>query len=147
MKWGAAVRDRIETRVPPLAKRMGLATDYGKLIETNQVPQITPAGYVLPGLIRGEAVTSMTGMYVQHVTEGVKVLLFVRVAGDALGQKGQDEAEPLVRAVIENLAGWGPADAFGVLVLVSAELVGSARGNLVFEIDFALADQLRIATS
>ena len=138
------VRDRIIGRVPQLAGRMAFASDFGRLMATGHAPQMTPAGYVLPGVMRGGAVTAITGLFRQDLTSGVKVVLFFRVAGDPLGDKGRQEAEPLFRAVIENVVGWCPPGAMGALALVSAELVGSADGCLVFEIDFAVMDQLRI---
>lgn len=141
------IRDRIILRVPQLAGRIGLATEFGRIMEANQVPQQTPAAYVLPGGLVGGAASAVTGLFRQDVRDGVKVVLFVRVAGDPLGDRGRKEAEPLFRAIIENLVGWCPDDALGVLLLERALLVGSANNCLVYEIDFYINDQLRIAVS
>jgi hypothetical protein len=140
------VRDRVKARVPAFAaaSRMGNAAQFSTLVESNQTPQVTPAAYVLPGPIQGGAANAMAGAFLQSFRETVIVVLFVKVAGDARGGKAIDEITPLIRQVVEAVAGWAPADAVGVFVLVSGELVGSQRGHLIYQLDFALEDQLRI---
>lgn len=140
------VRTRIEEQVPDLAGRLGNAGQFSQLIERNQVPQVTPAGFVLLGGLTGGQGEVMTGLFRQFFQERILVVLAVRVAGDVLGEAGIDEATPLVRAVINAVCGWAPGDALGVFDLGSAELVGSKDGALLFQIDFTLNDQLRIAT-
>lgn len=138
------VRVQIEAEVPDLDGRLGNAGDFARLVETNQLPQVTPAGYVLPGGIRASAPDAAAGLFRQSFDEIVGVLLVTRVAGDPLSAKAIDELSPLVNAVVAAVCGWGPADAIGVFQLVQAELVGAKNGALVFQIDFLLNDQLRI---
>lgn len=140
------VRERVETRVPELAGRLGNAGAFADLVERSQLPQITPAGYVLPGGLVGSAPDVAAGIFRQDFRETVIVVLVSRVAGDALGNKAIDELAPFVRSVIEAVVGWAPADAIGVFQLAQAELVGAKDSALVFQIDFALNDQLRILT-
>lgn len=142
-----AVRARIELRVPELAGRLLNAADYANLVERNQLPQVTPAGYVLPGGLRGGAADAATGMFRQALAVMVIVVLVVRVAGDPLAGRAIDEVTPLVEDTIAAVVGWEPGDAIGVFELSQAELVGAKDGALVFQIDFALNDQLRITTS
>ena len=139
------VRERIETEVSDLSGRLGNAAQFSTVIETNQLPQVTPAGFVLPGGMRGGAAELVTGLFRQSISESVFVVVVVRVAGDALGAAAMDEAWPIVTAVRDAVVGWGPAGAMGVFTLASAELVGSKDGALIFQIDFTLQDQLRIA--
>ena len=75
------------------------------------------------------------------------MVLVVRVAGDPLRAKAVASLVPLARATINAVAGWAPDDAIGVFRLVQAELIGASGGALIFEIDFALDDQLRITTT
>ena len=138
------VQARIEARVPALTGRIERAGAFSALIERGAMPQVTPAGYVLPGGLAGGAIASASSLFIQGVRETVLVVLAVRVAGDATGGAAVDEATPLVGAVIEAVAGWGPDDAPGVFALGQAELVGSQAGLMLFQIDFSLEDQLRI---
>ncbi|MBN9504921.1 MAG: hypothetical protein J0I69_02750 [Altererythrobacter sp.] len=142
-----AVRERVEALVPDLAGRLGNAGDFANLVERNQLPQVTPAGYVVPGGLRGLAADAATGLFRQHFQEIVSVVLVCRVAGDPLHARAIDAATPLVRATLEAVLGWAPDDAIGVFELVQAELVGAKDSALVFQIDFALNDQLRITVS
>lgn len=138
------VQARVESQVPELAGRLQGAAKFGELVEHNQMPQVTPAGFVLPGGLIGGAAKAMTGMFIQDFRETVMLVLVVRTAGDPLAMRGIDEASPIVRKVIKAVAGWGPADAPGIFTLERAELVGAKQGALVFEIAFTLDDQLRI---
>lgn len=138
------VRARIEERVPALSGRMENAGQFGQLIERNQLPQVTPAGFILPGGLAGGQAEAMTGMFIQSFDETVSIVLADRVAGDANGSKALDGITPLVRDVVNAVCGWGPDDAIGVFILRSGELVGSQAGVLVFQLDFSMSDQLRI---
>lgn len=139
------VRDRIADQVPEFASegRLGNAGQFSSLLEDNKTPQVTPAAFVLPGQLQGGQAKMLTGAYVQDFRETVMVVLFVKVAGDARGGRALDELTPLIRAVVDAVAGWAPEDAIGVFVLGSGELVGSQRGHLIYQLDFGLDDQLR----
>jgi hypothetical protein len=138
------VRTRLEAQVPALAGRLHAAGAFADLVERDAVPQGTPAAFVLLGGIRGGRAQLATGAFIQDFEESVIVVVADRYAGDALGARGVDEITPIVRDVVTAIAGWGPDDAPGVYVLQAAELVGIKRGVLIFQIDFALNDQLRI---
>lgn len=140
------VRNRIGAKVPVLAGRLGTAADFALLVEKNRMPQQSPAGFVLPGELRGGRADVVTGLFRQAYTETVIVVLVVRVAGDPLGDRALDEITPLVRDVVQAVAGWTAGSVNGTFVLGQAELVGAKDGALVFQIDFHLDDQLRIAT-
>lgn len=134
-----------EAAAPELAGRIGYAAEWTRVVEEGQLPQVTPAAFVLPGGITGGGVRAATGLFIQDVSELVSLVLVVRVAGDATGAAAVDEARPIVAAVIGGVLGKGPDDAPGVWALSRAELVGSQDSALIFQIDFTLQDQLRIA--
>lgn len=138
------VRERIAARVPALEGKLGNAGEFAQLVERNQMPQHHTAGFVLPGNLQGGAASAMTGAFLQHFSETVIVVLAARVANDPTGARATDEISPLVRDVIDAVCGWGPDDAPGIFALVSGELVGTQAGTLIYQIDFALDDQLRI---
>lgn len=135
---------RIEEKVPALFGRMGLAGKFATLVEGGKLPQQTPAGFVLPGGLKGGSADAGAGIFRQHIAKGVIVVLCVRFAGDALGDRGADIVDPLAEAVVKGLVGWGPETAPGVFVLEAGELVGSDRGTLIYQLDFSLNDQLRV---
>lgn len=140
------VRERIAAMVPALEGRLGNAAGFNRVIERNQVPQITPAAFVLFGGIQGGAARAATGMFVQDFSEVVTVVLMDRVSGDALGDKALRDITPMVGDIIEAVCGWAPDDAVGVFALKLAELAGVTGGALVFHIEFYLTDQLRITS-
>lgn len=138
------IRHRIEALVPALVGRVENAGQFAQLIERNQLPQVTPAAFVLPGGLSGGAAEASAGIFIQSFDEVVSVVLADRVAGDAVGGKALDGMTPLVIDVVTAICGWGPDDAIGIFTLRSGELVGSQNGVLVFQLDFAMNDQLRI---
>lgn len=138
------VRARIEAQVPALAGKMGNAGQFALLVERNQMPQHSSAGFVLPGGLQGGATSAISGLFTQGFSETVIVVLASRVANDPTGERATDELTPLVRAVIEAVCGWGPDTAPGIFTLGSGELVGTQSGTLVYQLDFQLSDQLRI---
>ena len=140
------VKARIEAQVPDLAGELREAGEFAELIEKKRLPPRT-GGFVLPGGLRGGAADAATGLFRQAFDEIVKVVLVVRVAGDPLRAKAVAGLVPLVRATIDAVAGWAPDDAIGTFKLAQADLIGASGGALIFEIDFALDDQLRIMTT
>lgn len=134
--------ERLKAQVPDL--EIQNAGQFARLIESNQLPQFRQGAFVLPGRLSGGQVQTLTGFYAQAVTEGISVVLVVRVASDPTGAKALDEITPLIRSVVNAVCGWGPDDAPGVFALSGGELVGSQQGALIFQLDFSLLDQLRI---
>lgn len=137
------VKARIEAQVEDLSGQLREAGEFAELVEKKRLPSRT-GGFVLPGGLRGGTADAATGLFRQSFSEIVKVVLVVRVAGDPLRAKAVAGLVPLVRATIEAVAGWAPDDATGIFRLVQADLIGASGGALIFEIDFALDDQLRI---
>lgn len=140
------VRARIEERVPELTGRLGTAGEFARLVQRNQLPQQTPAAFVLPGALAGGAATAGAGLFRQGFGETVSVVLVVRSAADATGARALDEITPLIRAAVTAVAAWAPSDALGTFVLGRGELVGVESGALVYQLDFNLDDQLRITS-
>lgn len=141
------LRTRIEDLVPALAGRFDTAARLAALVEAGKAPERTPAAFAMLGALTGGNADIITGFYRQDFQETVAVVLFERVSDDRRGGKAADEITPLVRAVIEAVCGWGPGDGIGgAFTLRMAEFQGFVGGALVFHIEFALTDQLRIAT-
>jgi hypothetical protein len=135
---------RLLEKVPKLAGKVGSAAQFSSLIERNQVPQQTPAAFIILGGLQGGPADVAAGMFRQAIREMLLIVLFVRNAGDATGARAVDEITPLVREIVLGLAGWGPDACPGVYVLDHVEIVTVSQGVVGFEIGLALDDQLRI---
>lgn len=139
------VRERIEAAVPALAGLMGNAGEFTRLVAENRYPQKDKYGFVLPGRLAGRTGDTATGLFRQLYDQTISVVMMVRVANDATGSGALDEMSPLIGDVVKAVAGWGPEDAIGVFDLASGELVGTEAGRLIYQLDFTIQDQLRIA--
>ena len=153
MIYTEAVRDRIEEAIPELAGRIQFATEWAKVVESNQLPQSDFAGFVLPGGLRGGIARAITGIFIQDLEQSVSVVLCKRVPGDPLGGRAIDIIRPFVETAIEAIAGWEPPapegkpEPIGVFQFQQGELVGAMKSSLVFQLDFLLNDQLRITST
>ena len=104
-----------------------------------------PFAHVVPLGLRGGRAEAATGMFLQDVTATFGVFLTIPAPGGAAtGSKVVGQIEPVVVEVLDALAGWGPEDSPGVLILTRAALQNFRPGAAVYVIEFALADQLRI---
>lgn len=134
---------RLAERVPELAGRIEGAAELSALMRENRLPQVTPAAHVLPLGLRGLQADAAAGAFRQAVDETVAVVLTWR-GYEPTGARALAPLDALIGAVIEALAGWGPAAASGVLRLARGQLVAINAGTIVYQIDFTLTDHLRI---
>jgi hypothetical protein len=139
-----AVQARLET-IPALARRVYGAAKLGELTERGSIATVGTAAFVLPLGLRGGVADAATGLFRQSLDRLVGVVLTVRNVGDATGEKALIELDPLIKSVIDLLAGWGPDEAFGVFTLARGELISISAGTITYQLDFAIEDQLRIA--
>lgn len=141
------VAERLSS-IAGLAGRIYGAAKLSQLMASNQLAQVTPAGFVLPLGLVGGRVDAATGMFRQGIERLTGVLLVVRAAGDATGAAALMTLEPLIDAVIGRMCGWSPDSnaVGGDYRLARGELLGLATGTLTYQLDFAIEDQLRITT-
>ncbi|MDT7533733.1 hypothetical protein OVY48_09885 [Sphingobium sp. SA2] len=145
----AAVDQRLKD-IMALAGRIRPAASLSELMARGQAPQVCPAAYVLPLGIRGGLFNAMANLIVQDIVETLGIVLFLRSAGDATGGQLTDQLIPLRNAVIRAIVGWAPqsdwleAETVGVFRLARGELISLSAGLLIYQLDFALDDQLRI---
>lgn len=136
---------RVEERVEALAKRVQGAAELAALLAANQIPQVTPAGFALPGALRPGNADAAAGIFRQGVTETVLFVLVTRNAGDATGARSLPEISQLINQIVAAVCGWGPAEAIGVFQLAGGRLAGVRAGAVFYELHFSIDDQLRIA--
>lgn len=137
------VIDRLKTQVPELSGRIEGAAEFAALMRQNALPQVTPAAHVLPLGLRGGQAQTGAGAFRQEVEEVVAVLITLR-AHSRTGREVLPDLDALIRKVIDVIAGWGPDDAIGVFRLARGQLVTMSAGTMLYQLDFALTDQLRI---
>jgi hypothetical protein len=141
----ALVIDRLKERVPTLAGRVEGAAHLAQMMAANQMPQVTPAANVIATGLAGGTADASTGFFRQSFDETVTVYLtFRNVQGP--GGNALDLFDEVKWSVIEAICGWGPETAVGVFRLLRGQVVNMATGTMLYQIDFALGDQLRILT-
>ena len=138
-----AIIQKLTAEAPELGPVKG-AVDFGALVAGGQMPQTTFSAYVLPAGLIGRTAESATGMFVQTFDEAVSIILAIR-SFEASGTRAIDPLRTLVMSVCQTLGGWAPGDESGVLTLRTGRLVSMQAGLVVYQIDFTLTDQMRIA--
>lgn len=139
------VIQRLKERVPELQTRVEGAASLVQLMQANQLPQSTPAANAISSGLAGGAPDAAAGLFRQPFDETVSVFLtFRNVQGK--GDRALDLFDAVKWGVIEALCGWAPDDSVGVFRLVRGQVVNMAAGTLIYQIDFAIGDQLRIVT-
>ncbi|WP_436399306.1 phage tail terminator protein [Roseobacter sp. S98] len=140
----AAFRTRLGSEIPELTGRVRGAGNLAELTRARQFPQVTPAAHVLPAGMQGGEPDAMSGAYTQDISEGVSVVLTVRDSSPE-ARRVLDDLRGFILRIIEAIVGWAPENSVGVFRFVRAELVSSQQGTFIYQIDFAIADQLRIS--
>lgn len=141
----ALIRDRLNTNVPALTGRVEGAAAFAELMRQNALPQVTPAAFVIPLGLQGGAADVVAGLYRQEVREIVGVMLTLR-SFSRTGEQALPELDQLIDAIVNAVAGYAPADAIGVFTVARGSIVSMSAGTLVYQLEFSLSDQLRIAT-
>jgi len=139
------VINRLKSKVPALSGRIEGAADFAELMRRNALPQVTPAAHVLPLGLQGLSADAAAGAFTQMVRETIGVVLTIR-SHSVSGAKSLDTIDALITDVINALAGWEPGAETGVFALVRGSLINMSAGTLVYQLDFAITDQLRILT-
>ncbi|MEX2480198.1 MAG: hypothetical protein WD928_04985 [Gammaproteobacteria bacterium] len=140
------IKTRLEAEVTALTGRVDEVADLAVLVSTGALPQRNPAAFVVPLGFDGGTPDAAAGLYRQSTTETVGVILFVEAAGDPRARRALATVDQLKDAVVAAIAGWAPDDAIGVFVARRGRLVSVNAGTVIYQIDFSLMDQLRIAS-
>lgn len=135
--------ERLKARVPDLSGRVEGALNLAELMAQNGLPQVTPAANVLSVGLTGGAPDAAAGMFRQAFEEVFGVILTFR-NNTPTGRRAFERPDEIRRAVIEAVAGWSPDGVVGTFRLARGTLVNFSAGTLVYQIDFAIGDQLRI---
>lgn len=139
------VIDRLKERVAAFSGRVEGVASLVQLIQQNQLPGVTPAARVMASALQGGQPDSSAGLFRQSFDQTVTVyLVFRNVQGT--GGNELDRFDDVLWAVIHALCGWAPEETVGVFRLLRGQVVNMTAGTLLYQIDFAIGDQLRIQT-
>lgn len=137
----------IITRLTALAPALGEvagAIELAALMEARPQPRPKPIAHVVPLGLRGSAEQSSAGLYTQMVDVQFAVFVTFSAANDPTGARAIPAIDTVLAEIIAALCGWGPDTAVGVMRLTRAAPVRVAPGVLVYAVEFAIQDQLRI---
>ena len=139
-----AVIARIEDSVPELTGRVEGLAQLSLLLGNNEVPQVTPAAFVIPlGLDAGEQIDA-TSVHEQLVTESIGVVIVIDYAGDHHGASALPGAETLVNQVINAVTGWQSDPQSLNFSLRRGRLLSANNGTMFYQLDFSIQYLLRI---
>lgn len=130
--------------IPAFQGRVQGAMQLARLQSQNQLPQVTPAAFVIPMGLTGGAVTALSGHYAQTVGEEVAVVVVIRTADDAKSSRAVDPLAAVCWDIIHALAGIEMGGVNGQLQFRRGYLVSMADAAAVYQLEFSLSDQLRI---
>lgn len=136
---------RIAERVPVLGLRVHGAGEYRRLLQSNALRTAAQGAYVMPAGIVGGRVSSITGAYIQAISNVVAVVIFVPDPNPAAGRQAAT-IDGLVQDVIQAVCGWEPENAIGQVELLRGAMINLGDAALAFQLEFSLSDQLRIST-
>ncbi len=137
----------VKARMADVSALQGIdeAADLSALIAKQQLPQRSPWAYVLPLGFNGGVGDAAAGIYRQPFDQVIAVVLVVQALDDPKARKALATIDDLEMQLLARICGWAPADVAGVFRALRGRLVSVAGGLVIYQIDFALQDQLRIA--
>ena len=130
--------------IPAFQGRVQGALQLARLQSQNQLPQTTPAAFVIPTGLTGGRVDAVTGLYRQTVGESVAVVVVIRSADDPRSTRAMDPLSAVCWEVIHALSGIEMGEISGQLQFRRGFLVSLADSAAVYQLDFDLQDQMRI---
>lgn len=139
----AAVTARLEEYMPSLAGRIEGAASLAQLLQNKSLPQAEMTAFLVPLALRGRGGEAATGIFRQMFDEVLSIVLVIRT-NSRIGTAALPDLRAAIFETISAIAGWAPAGQIGVFALSSAKLISMAEGTIFYQIDFAIADQLRI---
>lgn len=139
------VTDRIAAQVPALTGRIEDIAELAALIAAGALPQHDQFAFVVPLGFDDRGGESATGFHTQMIEDAVGVVLGIKARGDAKAKKALPTIGELKNGVINAIAGWGPDDTANVFFVRRGRLLSADKGLVLYQLDFSLTDQLRIA--
>lgn len=145
MLEAATIIARLKDNVADLGSVEGAAELAALLASPAQV-YARPRAHVVPMGIRGGPVQDVACAFVQAIDVQFAVYVSFAAHGDRKGAKGLEDVSTTQNAIIAALCGWVPAGltTHGEIRLGRAYLAELKPGLIVYALEFAVSDQLRI---
>ena len=136
---------RLQTEMPVFGSVEG-AAELAALMAAPPQVFAKPRAHVVPMGINGGAVVDAAGAFVQTIEHLFAVYMSISAHGDRKGGKKLEDVSVLQNSLVLALCGWSPPGltTCGDIRLKRAYLVELKPGLIVYAIDFAVPDQLRI---
>ena len=136
---------RLIAQVEGFASVQG-ALELAALLQSNPQVHVKPRAYVVPLGLRGGAVTSVSGAFLQSVDMSFAVFIAFSAAADRAGARHVDTVGLTQSATINALCGWVPdgSTVNGDCRLARAYLAELKPGAIVYALEFTVPDQIRI---
>lgn len=139
----AVIIARLRAMAPSLGDVQG-AVELSALLAAKPQARAKPLAHVVPTGLRATGGDAAAGAFVQATEQVFTVFVTLTTVNDPKGTRAQDSLDALILEVITALAGWGPTGAVGVLRLMRAAPLKLEPGVIIYTIEFAITDQLRI---
>lgn len=141
----SALIARLGAQVSDLTGRIAGALELSTLVTSNNLPQQTPAAFVIPLGLRGKPANAVTGLFRQDYRDMVAVVLVLEAPSDPTGDSARPQLQTIIGEVVDTVCGFAPGgESDGVFELASGDLVKCEGGVVVYQLDFAVDNQLRI---
>jgi hypothetical protein len=134
---------RLRDKVPGLGEVSG-AIELAALLEAKPQPRPKPIAHVVPAGLRGGTPRDVTGGFIQAIDVSFAVFVTFATVNDPKGAKAQAVVDVLLVEIIAAICGWAPLRTTGVFRLLGAGPRQVKPGLVVYAIEFAIQDQLRI---
>lgn len=134
-----------EGAVPALSGRCQLLADLSLLMKRGAWPAAPVAAFILPLGFRARSQgDASANAFTQALDEMAGILIVINAAGDPTGGKALPGIDEIVDQLLAAICGVAPGPGFGVLRAVRGQLIDSADGRIVYQLDFATEKYVRI---
>lgn len=138
------VVDKIDSGIAVLQGRVDRAAAFAAMTKSGEMPQSTPAVFVLPLGFDARDPELATGAHVQRVFETVAVILVIDTAGDGLAARALPEMTELSDDIVTLIAGWVPDGAIAPVAVKRGRLIDITAGAIFYQLEFSLEGTLRL---
>lgn len=139
-----AVIERLKQLPPAVLRSVDGIADMQAIMNSNRLPQITPAAHVVPAGLRAGARQDTAGGYVQPVVEVVGIVITIR-GNNAQGKAALADLKAIILPVMDHLIGWSP-EGFDQMEFSSGTTVRLDAEGLVYLLEFTIPTHLRADT-
>ncbi|MBW7968119.1 hypothetical protein [Bradyrhizobium sp. BR 10289] len=137
---------RISDQVPALQGRVDDIAVFAALVEAGALPEHEVCAFVAPLGLDASAGQSAVNVHTQSFEETIAVIIAVKARGDVKAKKALPTIGQLKDDVMNAVTGWAPNNNVGVFNLRRGRLLSALKGLVVYQLEFALLDQLRIVS-